>query len=50
MRVIVRDDLAEAHRLASEHLAACGTWWIGVTSTGRLGRDRSVPPVADDVG
>jgi hypothetical protein len=27
--VIVRDDLAEAHRLAWEHLAAPGTWWTG---------------------
>jgi hypothetical protein len=74
MAVIVRDDLAEAHRLAWEHLAAPGTWWtgaerlalagtalvaitdadpvppwIGVTSTGRLGPDRPVPAVADDV-
>jgi hypothetical protein len=74
MAVIVRDDLAEAHRLAWEHLAAAGTWWTGVervelagtalsaitdadplppwirvTSTGRLGPDRAVPPVADDV-
>jgi hypothetical protein len=74
VRVIVRDDLAEAHRLAWEHVAAPGTWWtgvervelagtalmaitdadplppwIGVTSTGRLGAGRAVPPVADDV-
>lgn len=74
MPVIVRDDLAEAHRLAWEHLAAPGTWWTGVeraqlagtallaitdadplppwirvTSTGRLGPERAVPPVADDV-
>jgi hypothetical protein len=27
--VIVRDDLAEAHRLAWEHLAAPGSWWSG---------------------
>lgn len=30
MRVIVREDLAEAHRLAGAHLAASGTWWTGV--------------------
>ncbi len=30
MPVIVRDDLAEAHRLAWEHVAAPGTWWTGV--------------------
>ena len=29
MTVIVRDDLAEAHRLAWEHLAAPGSWWSG---------------------
>jgi len=29
MGVIVREDLAEAHRLAWEHLAAPGTWWTG---------------------
>ena len=28
--VTVREDLAEAHRLAWEHLAAPGTWWSGV--------------------
>jgi hypothetical protein len=28
--LIVRDDLAEAHRLAWEHVAAPGTWWTGV--------------------
>jgi hypothetical protein len=74
MGVIVRDDLADAHRLAWEHLATPGTWWtgaervalaetvlvaiadvdplppwIGVTSTGRLGSDRPVPPIADDI-
>jgi hypothetical protein len=27
--VIVRDDLANAHRLAWEHLAAPGSWWSG---------------------
>jgi hypothetical protein len=27
MGVIVRDDLAEAHRLAWEHIAAPGSWW-----------------------
>jgi hypothetical protein len=27
--VTVRDDLAEAHRLAWEHLAAPGSWWSG---------------------
>lgn len=27
MTVTVRDDLAEAHRLAWEHLAAPGSWW-----------------------
>jgi hypothetical protein len=27
--VVVRDDLAEAHRLAWEHIAAAGTWWTG---------------------
>jgi hypothetical protein len=26
---MVRDDLAEAHRLAWEHIAAPGTWWTG---------------------
>jgi hypothetical protein len=26
---MVRDDLAEAHRLAWEHVAAPGTWWNG---------------------
>jgi hypothetical protein len=26
---MVRDDLAEAHRLAWEHLAAPGSWWSG---------------------
>ena len=29
MGVIVRDDLAEAHRLAWEHVAAPGSWWTG---------------------
>jgi hypothetical protein len=29
MGVIVRDDLAEAHRLAWEHIAAPGSWWTG---------------------
>lgn len=29
MSVTVRDDLAEAHRLAWEHLAAPGSWWTG---------------------
>jgi hypothetical protein len=29
MTVTVRDDLAEAHRLAWEHLAAPGSWWSG---------------------
>jgi hypothetical protein len=29
MGVIVRDDLAEAHRLAWEHIAAPGSWWNG---------------------
>ncbi len=28
-RVTVRDDLAEAHRLAWEHLAEPGSWWSG---------------------
>jgi hypothetical protein len=28
--VRVRDDLAEAHRLAWEHVAAPGSWWSGV--------------------
>ncbi len=27
--MIVRDDLAEAHRLAWEHVAAPGSWWTG---------------------
>jgi hypothetical protein len=27
--VIVRDDLAEAHRLAWRHIAAPGSWWSG---------------------
>lgn len=27
--VFVRDDLAEAHRLAWQHVAAPGTWWTG---------------------
>jgi hypothetical protein len=27
--VLVRDDLAEAHRLAWEHIAAPGSWWTG---------------------
>ena len=27
--VVVRDDLAEAHRLAWEHIAAPGSWWSG---------------------
>ena len=26
---MVREDLAEAHRLAWEHIAAPGTWWTG---------------------
>ena len=29
MDVTVRDDLAEAHRLAWEHVAAPGSWWSG---------------------
>jgi hypothetical protein len=29
MGVIVRDDLAEAHRLAWGHIAAPGSWWTG---------------------
>jgi hypothetical protein len=29
MGVIVRDDLAEVHRLAWEHIAAPGSWWTG---------------------
>ena len=29
MGVNVRDDLAEAHRLAWEHIAAPGSWWSG---------------------
>jgi hypothetical protein len=29
MAVAVRDDLAEAHRLAWEHVAAPGSWWGG---------------------
>ena len=29
MTFIIRDDLAEAHRLAWEHLAAPGSWWTG---------------------
>jgi hypothetical protein len=29
MSVIVREDLAEAHRLAWQHLAAPGSWWTG---------------------
>ncbi len=29
MTVAVRSDLAEAHRLAWEHLAAPGSWWTG---------------------
>jgi hypothetical protein len=33
MGVIVRDDLAEAHQLAWEHIAAPGSWW---TATARV--------------
>ena len=29
MDVTVRHDLAEAHRLAWEHVAAPGSWWSG---------------------
>jgi hypothetical protein len=29
MSVLVRDDLAEAHRLAWEHVASPGSWWTG---------------------
>ena len=29
MNVIVRDDLADAHRMAWEHIAAPGSWWSG---------------------
>ena len=29
MTLTVRDDLAEAHRLAWEHVAGRGTWWTG---------------------
>jgi hypothetical protein len=74
MGVAVRDDLADAHRLAWEHIAAPGSWWdgeqrvelagtvllavadpdplppwVGVTSSGRLGRDLVAPAVAHDV-
>jgi hypothetical protein len=45
----VRDDLAEAHRLAWEHLAAPGTWWSGaqrveLASTALLAIADSDPP------
>jgi len=29
VNVIVRDDLADAHRMAWEHIAAPGSWWSG---------------------
>ena len=29
MAAVVRDDLAEAHRLAWEHVASPGSWWTG---------------------
>lgn len=29
MTVVIRDDLADAHRLAWEHLASPGSWWTG---------------------
>ena len=49
--VALRDDLAEAHRLAWEHIAAPGTWWtaaqrVELASTVRLSieDDDPLPP------
>lgn len=45
---LIRDDLAEAHRLAWEHLASPGTWWtaaqrIELASTVKLAIDDDEP-------
>src|SRR5262245_43050482 len=49
--VVVRDDLAEAHRLAWTHIAAAGTWWSGAqrvelaeTVVGALQDEDPLPP------
>jgi hypothetical protein len=46
--VVIRDDLADAHRLAWAHIAAPGTWWtaaerIELASTVRLAIDDADP-------
>lgn len=42
---VIRDDLAEAHRLAWEHVAAPGTWW---TAAQRVELARTVALAIDD--
>ena len=49
--MIVRDDLAEAHRLAWEHVARPGSWWTGAqrvelaaTVLIAIGDDDPLPP------
>src|SRR5436190_1216490 len=51
MGAMVREDLAEAHRLAWEHLAGPGTWWTGAqrvelagTALLAIGDVEPVPP------
>ncbi len=49
--VTIRDDLADAHRLAWEHLAAPGSWWTGAqrielarTAAAAIADDDPLPP------
>lgn len=51
MTLVIRDDLAEAHRLAWKHLAAPGSWWGGAqrvelarTALGAIVDDDPQPP------
>ena len=46
VRVVVRDDLAEAHRLAWEHIAAPGSWWSGAERVELAGT--ALLAIADD--
>ena len=46
MSVVVRDDLAEAHRLAWEHIAAPGSWWSGAERVELAGT--ALLAIADD--
>ncbi len=49
MTVIVRDDLAEAHRLAWEHVTAPGSWWSGAARAELAGTALSAIADSDPV-